>query len=209
MAAKLLKTANRPLQSPRVILCEGSDEFDILFWLRSQRGLGDESVELIDAKGRSRLQTALGDLRFQSGGSDVKLVAVVLDAEERSEADLALPQTLRDAAEQEGFDFMAFKLPDSDSPGALETLVRRHADRTATAFTCSDAWEACLTPAIDARTKAQKDKAWGHVWLAGQGAFHSRLGHAIRHNADVRDRLPAVIQHFETLLDQVLNTPLK
>lgn len=209
MTSKLLKTADRPLQAPRVIVCEGRDEFDVLCWIRSRRGLTEDEVEILDAKGRANLSTLLGDLRYLSGGSDVEVVAVVLDAEERSEADHSLLVRLAAIAQDQGFDYQAHVLPSPDSAGALETLVRMHADADAPASTCADAWENCLTPTVKVRTKAQQDKAWGHVWLAGQGAFHSRLGHALVNNADVRERLPAIIQHFEILLDQVLSTPLK
>lgn len=209
MTPKLLKTADRALQASRVIVCEGRDEFDILGWVRAQRGLSEDDVEILDAKGRANLPTLLGDLRYLSGGSGVELVAVVLDAEERSEKDQALLQRLSVIALDQGFSYLTHVLPNADSAGALETLVRMHADADAPASTCADAWEACLAPAVAARTKAQQDKAWGHVWLAGQGAFHSRLGHALANNADVRDRLPAVIQHFDSLLDQVLSNPLK
>lgn len=209
MASKLPKTADRPLQSPRVIVCEGRDEFDILSWIRAGRELSEDDVEILDAKGRANLPTLLGDLRFLSGGSDVELVAVILDAEERSTSDQALLQKLETIAQDQGFSYLSHVLPDADSAGALETLVRRHADAGAPASSCADAWETCLTPSAEARTTAQKDKAWGHVWLAGQGAFHSRLGHALANNAEVRGRLPDVIQHFEKLLEQVLSTPLK
>lgn len=209
MASKLLKIADRPLQSARVMICEGADEFDVLIWIRKQRGLSENDVEILDAKGRANLKDLLGDLRSSSGGSGIKLVALVLDAEERSPSDQALIQRLGEIAQMQGFQYFLHVLPDADSPGALETLVRSCVDTGNSAASCADAWENCLTPSLEKRTKAQRDKAWGHVWLAGQGAFHSRLGHALANNADVRNRLPDVIQHFEHLLDRVLNIPLK
>lgn len=209
MATKLRKTADRALQSPRVIVCEGADEFDVLCWVRTQkRGLTESDVELIDAKGRANLKTMLDDLRSLSGGSDVKLVAVVLDAEERSAADQSLLDDLQTVAQTRGFVLSVHVLPDNDTPGALETLVRKHADRAAPSASCANAWEACMAATAVHRTTAQKDKAWGHVWLAGQGAFHSRLGHAMANNADVRESLPLVIQRFEAVLDEVLNANL-
>lgn len=205
MATKLTRTADRPLQSSRVIVCEGADEYDILNWIRRQRGLGEDAVELINAKGRTQLPTVLGDLRFLSGGSGVQLVAVVLDAEEQSASDKVLLEQLEDIARAQGFAYLSHVLPDTQSAGALETLVRRHADATAAASSCANDWERCLSPSVETRTVAQKDKAWGHVWLAGQGAFHSRLGYALAHNAEIRNRLPAVVRHFESLLDKVLS----
>ncbi len=209
MASKSPKIADRPLQSPRVIVCEGSDEYDVLNWIRKHRKLTEDVVELINAEGRTKLKTVLDDLRFQSGGSAVKLVGVVLDAEEKSPADRALLEGLSTVAQARGFELSVHVLPDRDSAGALETLVRRHAVVETPAVACANAWEACTAANAEHRTTAQKDKAWGHVWLAGQGEFYSRLGFALANNADVRARVPAVIEHLEKLLDQVLNTPLK
>ena len=209
MSSKLPKIADRPLQSACVIVCEGDDEFDILDWIRGKRGLSEADVEIRNAKGRTNLENVLSDLRSESGGTGVELVAVVLDAEDRSSADQALLQGLAAIAQVQNFRYLQHVLPDDSSTGALETLVRRHADANASASSCANAWESCLTLGVDARTQAKKDKAWGRVWLAGQGANQSRFGYALKQNADVRDRLPAVIQHFEDLLDQVLNFPLK
>lgn len=208
MAFKLQKTADRPLQSPRVIVCEGRDEFEILGWIRERRGLGEGDVEILDAKGRSNLPILLGDLRFLSGGSDVQLVAVVLDAEEQGASDLALLRELSTIAQQHGFAYLPRVLPDPDSVGALETLVRRHVNVGDAASSCADAWETCLAPTSASWTTAQKDKAWSHVWLAGQKAFYSRFGVALTQNSEVREHMSGVVQHFETLLDEVLNTPL-
>ena len=61
MASKSPKIADRPLQSPRVIVCEGSDEYDVLNWIRQQRELTESIVELINAEGRTRLKTVLDD----------------------------------------------------------------------------------------------------------------------------------------------------
>lgn len=209
MASKLQKTADRPLQSARVIVCEGADEFDVLAWIRTRRGMAENDFELIDAKGRANLATVLGDLRYLSGGSEVKLVAVVLDAEDKAVSDLALIDGLRAIAQDNSFSLALHVLPDSNSSGALETLVRRHVQDGSPEVSCADAWESCLAQTVGGlRTTAQKDKAWSHVWLAGQGAFYSRLGFAIAKDADVRQRLNGAIQHFERVLDEVLNTPL-
>jgi len=208
MAARLLKTADRPLQSARVIVCEGADEFDVLTWIRTRRQMSESDFELIDANGRTNLTTVLGDLRYQSGGSGVKLVAVVLDAEERAPADLDLHEGLQAIAQDNSFLLALHVLPDSNSSGALETLVRRHVDVDAPAVSCADAWEACLAPTAADWTTAQKDKAWGHVWLAGQKAFYSRHGVALTRNSEVREHLSGVVQHFERVIDKVLNTAL-
>ena len=208
MVLRLRKIADRPLQSPRVIICEGADEFGIFSWLRSERGLGEDRIELIDAKGRTNLATTLDDLRFQSGGTEVQLVAIVLDAEERRPSDLALLTELDDVAKQRGFKHLVFLLPDEDTQGSLETLVRRSADPAEAAAICAESWAECLSIESDTRTQAQKDKAWGHVWLAGQGEIFSRLGFALVKSASVRNSLPDVVGKFNKILDEALTTSL-
>lgn len=208
MGTKFSKTVNRPLQSRRIIICEGADEYDILSWLRSRRGLGESDVEIMNAQGRNNLNPLLGDLRFMSGGSDLELVAVVMDAEEQSRQDTLLKESLMAIAQEQRFQVLIHILPDESSAGSLETLIRRHADASALAFSCADKWEACIQSSQERGTRAQADKAWGHVWLVSQGAFHSRLGHALANNEQIRRQLPAVLQHFDTLLDEVLKAPL-
>lgn len=209
MGTRLAKIADRPLQSRRIIICEGADEYDILFWLRSKRELGESDVEIMNAQGRNNLNPLLGDVRFMSGGSDLELVAVVLDAEEQSSKDKSLVDNLKATAQAQQIQFLIKILPDAITPGSLETLVRRHADGNVHASNCADKWEACIQSSQEWVTRAQADKAWGHVWLASQGAFHSRIGHALANNAEIRKQLPSVLEHFDALLEEVLRAPLK
>jgi hypothetical protein len=208
MGTKLAKTADRPLQARSIIVCEGADEYDILFWLRAQRGLCEFDVEIMNAQGRNNLKTLVGDLRFMSGGSALELVAVVMDAEEQNQSDQLLLESLKATAQTQNFKVLIEILPDATTSGSLETLVRRHADASAPAFSCADKWELCIQSSPERSTRAQIDKAWGHVWLAGQGAFHSRLGHALANNAGIRKQLPSVLQHFDALLDEVMRSSL-
>lgn len=158
---------DRPLQSARVILCEGADEYDILVWLREQKKLSEADVEIQNAKGRTKLLQALGDLRYQSGGSDVRLVYVVLDAEERTASDQKLLADLQ--AEASNFEFVLeiVELPGTARAGSVETLARDALDATSKPYQCAETWAQCLSLSGDTRTQAQKDKAWTHVWLAG------------------------------------------
>lgn len=208
MGTRLAKIADRPLQSRRIIVCEGADEYDILSWLRSKRELDESDVEIMNAQGRNNLNPLLGDVRFMSGGSDLALVAVVMDAEEQSRQDKLLMESLMAIAQEQQFQVLIHILPDESTAGSLETLIRRHADSNALASSCADKWEACIQSSQERVTRAQADKAWGHVWLASQGAFHSRLGHALANNAEIRKQLPSVLEHFGDLLDEVLRAPL-
>lgn len=215
MAKTIQRTANRPLQSPRVILCEGADEYDILCWLRAQRGLGEPDVEIQNAEGRGNLLHSLGDLRYQSGGGDVRLVLVVLDSEDCAQADQQLLRDLKLPDAEQPFRVITRVLPNEGTPGALESLVRRCVDQKAAAFACADAWEACQAQSEVAcrtedacRTQAQKDKAWVHVWLAAHGDIYSRVGYAMKRSAEVRERLQGVVAYFEQMLDQLLEESL-
>jgi hypothetical protein len=208
MAKENQSVQDRPLQSARVILCEGADEYDILVWLREQRKLCEADVEIQNVNGRTKLLKGLGDLRYQSGGSDVRLVYVVLDAEERAGNDQKLLIDLQAEATKFAFTLEIFELPDTVRTGSMETLARDALDTTSKPYQCAEAWHHCLSSSSDARTQAQKDKAWTHVWLAGCGEFYSRLGFAFKSSPDVRAKLSALHQRFEALLQAVLNHPL-
>lgn len=206
MASTIQRLADRPIQSKRVILCEGKDEVDVLCGIRQRRNLGDADVEILDAKGRTNLLTLLGDLPYVSGGSQVKLVSVVLDAEDLGGRDRALMDSLAAAAEQAGWVLKLYVLPDANTPGSFESLIRRAATGQSPEATCADAWTGCIDMA--GWTTAQKDKAWSHVWLAGQGLIYQRMGLALQDKPELRGRLATVIQRFDTLLNEVLQTPL-
>ena len=202
------KMKREPLQSKRVILCEGADEYDLLMWLRDEKKLTQKDVEILDAKGRDNLPTRLKDLRYESGGSDVQLVCVVLDAEERQGRDEALINDLKTQANAANLQLMIEELPNSTDTGSMETLVRNGCDANTQAYQCADQWEQCLSKVDDARTQAQKDKAWAHVWLAGQGKIYSRIGYAFTDHASVRANLSHLQTRFEAILNRVMHEAL-
>ena len=73
---------DRALQSARVLVCEGADEYDIFTLLREKRGLKKSDIEFIDAKGRVNIKETI-DLMFdESGGSGIRIAGVVLDSED-------------------------------------------------------------------------------------------------------------------------------
>ena len=202
---------NRVLKSPRVILCEGKDETDILVWLRSKQDYKETDVEVVDACGRENLINKLDILLGATGGTALKLVCVVLDAEERKIADDKLLKDLKAKAASANLCFLSFQLPDNNNKGALETWVRGSiTDNNSKPYQCADSWEQCLGKENDPQTQAQRDKAWLHVWLAGHGHDHiySRLGFAFTKNASIREKLPVIQTQFEAILNQVLQHPL-
>jgi hypothetical protein len=202
------RTADRPLQSARVILCEGKDEHEILSLLRRQRGLGDADVELRDAGGRDRLAQTLDDLRYESGGSGIRHVCVVLDAEECTAADMALPDHLSGVARTHGWTSRIHVLPDPQRAGGLETLARELAPGQDPAHTCADHWEACIGPQRAPKTQAQRDKAWLQVWLAGTGVYNkARLGMALSQERVVRQQMATLLARFDAILDEALQSP--
>ena len=202
------KMKREPLQSKRVILCEGTDEYDLLMWLRDDKKWIPEDVEILNAKGRDNLPTRLKDLRYESGGSDVQLVCVVLDAEERQGLDEALINDLKAQANAAKLQLMIEELPNSTDTGSMETLVRNGCDANTQAYQCADQWEQCLSKVDDARTQAQKDKAWAHEWLAGQGKIYSRIGYAFTDHASVRANLSHLQTRFEAILNRVMSEAL-
>ena len=211
MSETIQTSKNRVLKSPRVILCEGKDETDILVWLRSKQGYNETNVEVVDAGGRENLINQLNNLRSATGGTGLKLVCVVLDAEERKDADTKLLQDLNAETTSANLCFLSFQLPDNNNKGALETWVRGSiTDNNSKPYQCADSWEQCLGKENDPQTQAQRDKAWLHVWLAGHGHDHiySRLGFAFTKNASIREKLPVIQTQFEAILNQVLQHPL-
>ena len=91
----MAKLQNRPLESPRVIVCEGADEADILILLRREIQKTEADVEIVNAEGRQHLVAFCGDQLKASGGSSIRLMAVVLDSEDDLQQTQALIASIR------------------------------------------------------------------------------------------------------------------
>lgn len=204
---------NRPLESARILVCEGSDECDLFTLLRNEHGLGESDLEVVDAGGRQNLVNKADDLFNQTGGSDIRMMGVVLDSED----DLQDTERLLDVIKMkvgERAKLVFHQLPDATRPGALETLIRQSIPVQSPGAACANQWEACLQAELaeqDAKTQAQRDKAWLQVWLTQRtrDTAYSRIGYAIKVNQALRQELDMALQPLKIILDQVLNTPLE
>jgi hypothetical protein len=199
---------DRALQSARVLVCEGADEYDIFTLLREKRGLKKSDIELIDAKGRINIKETV-DLMFdESGGSGIRIAGVVLDSEDNlTDTDKLLSElqtTINNRAR-----FISYQLPDKEKLGALETLIRRAIPSESAGAACANQWEACIQN--NDQTQAQKDKAWLQVWLTQRtkGSAYSRIGYAIKRNSDIRDELATALKPLEEIFDSILAEPLE
>lgn len=203
----------RPLESTRILVCEGSDECDLFTLLRNEGGLGESDLEVVDAGGRQNLVKTVDDQFYRSGGSAIRLMGVVLDSED----DLQDTQRLVDAIKTQvgtRAQLTLCQLPDAVTPGALETLIRQAIPAQSPGAACANQWEACLQvelAAQDAKTQAQRDKAWLQVWLTQRtrDTAYSRIGYAIKMNQALRQELDPALQPLKTILDQVLSAPLE
>jgi hypothetical protein len=203
------KTSDRPLQCARVILCEGADEYEILVKLREEKKLTEADIEIQNAGGRTNLEQKLDDLRYQTGGAGVRLVCVVLDAEDRKPREVRIKNGLMDIADKHGWKLRLFELPNDKDAGGLETLVRLTVDGSTQQAQCANNWEQCLGGVQTNRTQANKDKAWLHVWLAGFDAIKSRLSYAFLQNPTIRQQLQEFEKKFEEILTQTLEYRLE
>ena len=214
--ASLSTLKNRPLESPRVIVCEGADEADILSLLRDEMGLTEADVEIVDAKGRQHLVLCCDDQFYRSGGSDIRLMAVVLDSEDDLAQTQALVASMR-AKVGERARLQFFQLPGHDQTGALETLIRAAIPADSPGHACATQWaqcvqaDPCIPPPYQKTTQAQRDKAWLQVWLTHRtrDTAYSRIGYALGKNADLRDELNAALDPLRQVLSDVLGANLK
>lgn len=211
----MAKLQNRPLESPRVIVCEGADEADILILLRSEIKKTEADIEIVNAEGRQHLVAFCGDQLRSSGGSDIRLMAVVLDNED----DLAQTQTLMANIRAEvgkRSELKFYCLPRHDQTGALETLIRDAIPAHSPGHACATQWAQCvesdtdIPPSHQKSTQAQRDKAWLQVWLTHRtrDTAYSRIGYALAKNADLREELNTALDPLRQVLRDVLSANL-
>ena len=215
MSAGSKKTTNRPLESAGFIVCEAGAEAGILRLLCKERGLTEADVEIEDAQGRQHLVAVCGDVFYESGGSALRLMAVIFDSEE----DLIQTQRLwADIANNVDSKarLLPFQLPAVDQVGSLETLIRQTIPDASPGAACADQWAVCVQNDINLpeshrkSTQAQRDKAWLQVWLTHRtrDTAYSRIGYAIEKNPSIRQELDPALQRFNIILNEVLNAPL-
>lgn len=201
---------DRPLQSPRIIVCEGADEYDILSLLQTEKELTETDVEILDAKGRDELLHRVDDAFFAAGGSDIRLIGLVLDTED----DLSACQTLICSLKEKIGDrarVLVYQLPDEKTLGAIETMIRQQIAPDSVGAVCASNWEQCMASTYATSTQAQRDKAWLQVWLTSriQSTAYSRIGYAIKSNPVIRQELDSAIAPLKHILEAILSEPLE
>lgn len=206
-------TRNRPLESVRLLVCEGADEFDLLTLLRNERGLGESDLEIVNAGGRQNLLDTVDDQFYRSGGSAIRLLGLVLDSEDDLQDTQRLVAAIR-ATVGTRATLVVYQLPDESTPGALETLIRQAIAAQSPGAACANQWEACqkaeLADGVH-KTQAQRDKAWLQVWLTQRtrDTAYSRIGYAIEKNKALRQELDPAMLPLKNILDQILHSPLE
>lgn len=179
-----LKTLDAPgsIEERHLLIVEGID--DALFFEAFVRHMNLSALEIWPIGGKANLKRNLGVLRKLSGFAGVISLGIVRDADDNPsgafesvcqalrESELPVPQSpgLRSA---EIPVTRVMILPDSQSPGNLESLcLRAIADDPA--LICVDGYFECLCDlGILSR---EKDKARAHAYLASRERPDRRLG---------------------------------
>lgn len=153
-----------------ILLVDGGDDWRLVSALMGPRG---DLVRGSDRDTDVLVRLAIG----QSGFDRAVAVGVVADCEADPAGRLAsaraaiaqIPGAPSDLSHSEvrtvgGRRFGLFLVPDGDTPGSLETLLRR-AWRPTARDRCVDDYFACVGP--NGATVANRDKAWLKAWTAG------------------------------------------
>ena len=195
------------IESSKLILCEGEDECDILTLFRTEQKKSKIDIEIISAGGRDKIDNKLLDLRAGSGGPMIKSVYLMIDSEEDASATQKFAAGFVLKHQTETLKIHVFQLPSATENGSIETLIRQGIVETSIGYDCAMQWEKCVQS--DAKTtfdlKAKLDKAWLQVWLTHRTkSTASRIGYAIKNNADLRKELIPALQPIEQIFTQCL-----
>ena len=208
---KIQKSNNRQINSQRLILCEGEDEKRLLSMLRRARALDESDVEIVSAAGDKNFENKWRDVRAQSGGSDIRYVALVFDSEDDPQGAQQWASDFVATHKNANLQFAVFQLPANDQQVALDTLIRQAIAPTSVGYACATQWEACVQADETTQfgTTARKDKAWLQVWLTHRTtSTASSVGYAITHdkspNQTLRHELDTALEPLRKILDSVL-----
>ena len=206
--ARAPSSLNRPINSTRLILCEGLDEYELFTLLREERGLTDLNIEIASAEGRESFASKWADIRRQSGGLKISDVTLVFDSEDNAQATQQKMNQFVQKHQSSSLRFRLCQLPSATEAGCLETLIRQSIPSDSRGFDCATRWETCIqdNPAIAFGLQAKRDKAWLQVWLTHRTAdtAYSRIGYAICHNPDLRQELDAGLAPLRQILSAAL-----
>ena len=205
------KLADRPINSTRLILCEGEDECDLLIMLRDEQGLSEAAVEIKTTKGRDNIENKWSLIKNQANASGITYLAIVFDSEENPAASKQWAEQFVIKHQTVSLKVACFQLPAIDQSGSIESLIRSGIAPTSVGFDCATQWEACVQSKPDTafKLKAKLDKAWLQVWLTHRTtSTASRIGYAIKNdgspNKTLRNEIDGALEPLRNILNAVL-----
>jgi hypothetical protein len=163
---------------PKLLIGEGQDE--VRFFGPLLRHLGRFDIQVTDYSGKAKLKTFLATLPRIPGFANLEMLAITVDADDDANAAAgSIQQAIADANLPAGLQHSVHVLPDTKSPGALETLcldavLGKHS-RTCLELYLNCCHERGLLPEWSVGNAA---KARMQSWLAIQERPGLRLGEA-------------------------------
>ena len=156
------KLSDRAINSNKLILCEGEDEYDLLVMLRDESGLSDIDVKIATAKGRSNIERRWELIQKQANASKITTLAIIFDSEQDPVASNQWAEQFVAKYQTSILKVIVHQLPSSTLAGSIETLIRSGLEKSSLGFDCATQWEACVqaNEATAFSLKAKQDKAW-------------------------------------------------
>ncbi len=178
------------VESPRLLIVEGSDELLLLNAARS-RVADFPTVQIHTLDGKDALKKFLDSLRSMDGFSGLQWIAILRDADDSASAAF---DSVAKAVRGAGFEAPlahaeyssgiprvgVFIVPDGDSPGMLETLCVSSV-RNSPGMECVNEFLKCAKRA-DLSPKTP-EKAQAYAWLAIQSNPGKRVGEGAEFNS--------------------------
>jgi hypothetical protein len=198
-------TAARRIDAQRLLLCEGREDQLFVEALLRDRAIG--GVQVLPIGGKQQLRPNLAVVIRTPGFERVRWLGVMQDADDNPQsalqrirgalqsAELPMPVRAWETRRSEPA-VAALILPDADSPGDLETLVRRALGQTPGAD-CANEFVQCVTARFGAPPQPES-KAWIHAFLSSLNPPTLRLGEAAQAGL-----LPLTSGVFDRLTDLV------
>ena len=180
--------SNLTIDSPKLLLVEGIDEYRVFESLAEQ--IGVSGIQTIPYGGRPKLRSLLRTLVALSGFADVESLAIVMDADTSSSGSiqsicgslasvgLPVPQGPLIQASTGNLKVTYLVLPGGTSPGMLEDVCLSSA-ASDPAMNCVDAYFKCIAAtSLSGPRHNHRSKARVHTFLASRSRPGLRLGEA-------------------------------
>ena len=177
-----LPTPIGEIRSPGLLWCEGPHDFAFLRRMLGYLGNTEQTVRVEVFEGKDQLPDYLTTLSLRPGFDDLRVLAIVRDADENAGAALAsvtdhvkrgglvAPDSHGQLVSGESFDGRSrsvgiFIAPDGVAPGALESLYLQSVGE-GPIVECVREFMRCVGPELRHTRVAQFAKAEFHAWLA-------------------------------------------